>query len=463
MNILYRKYFLSEIKDEQGYTLLTVLVFMIIIMLILLCLIEYVHVQYRFILKDSHQVQADYLAESGVAYFLNDIDKYFEQIQFNPTQSFDCFYPIEQDTVYIQAMPWGGFIRVEVNAKYKSAFSRKQAMIGQGLTESMDNAIVLDNLDNPLIVTGETEITGNVAVGTRGVKSGNIKGIRFKGKRLVTGDIITKNRSQMSAINPQVSFEATKTMLDGLQSQPDKDPFNAGSVIDEERLPSCLIFEDDFEFTDWSLLDSTKACTVVTTGSLLVGPDLDLPRQSMLVAADTLILKNCNLDQALIYGKKQIQVSGNVCGNAQFLSDEQIIVKNGVTLCWPSILYVNREVPNAQPFEAIKLEGGTSVRGAVVLYTSEKTNKNVMNLCRIKVEKFATMHGLLYTNLSADMGGELTGHASVSSFYLYYSPTHYINYLLDARIDRNGLDPEFPIPVRIGEEPTYRIINWQNL
>jgi hypothetical protein len=78
------------------------------------------------------------------------------------------------------------------------------------------------------------------------------------------------------------------------------------------------------------------------------------------------------------------------------------------------------------------------------------------------VDDSSFVHGMIFTNQVCDFRGKMVGAITTDLFYLYVSPTHYINWLLNTEIDRSSLESGFTIPLWFGTEPVFSIIGWDN-
>ncbi len=446
-------------KNEKGHALLSSMIFIIITSLIFLTFIEYIHIQYKFVLKDGFQLQSDYYAESCVYRFIKDIDEYFMRVDNYYFDGYKKKYNVTNGYVNLTASPWGGFIDVYVKSNYKNCVSSKHAVIGQYMTGSLENAIVFDKLNYPLMVTGSTQIVGDVCVGAKGVRPATLKGIRYKGEKVVYGSVNASNISRFSDFKPGNSINYTFRLMDSFVNSYQNYSLSLSDLSDDDNY---LYFENNFNFTDSTFFNPSKPCTVITKGSLTISGNFKFPERSIIVSNDSLVISGCELDDALVYGKHFINIKNTVTGKAQFFSEGQIEIDDGTELKWPCLIYVNRDNPIQKPFTAIKIGTGVKLTGSVILWTPENIS-NITNCARIEIEKTATIQGMVFTNLVVDMSGNINGHISLACFYLYYSPTNYINWLLNARIDREILDDDFPVPVCFGDKPEFQIIKWQNI
>jgi hypothetical protein len=78
----------------------------------------------------------------------------------------------------------------------------------------------------------------------------------------------------------------------------------------------------------------------------------------------------------------------------------------------------------------------------------------------IKVGDNAHVVGLVYSTNRTSISGTVDGMVMTDHFYFYESPTTYINWLKNARIDRTTLPEDFKIPVAFTNEPRFEILQW---
>ena len=447
-------------KNQNGYALVSVIIIVMILLLVMFSIITITFFQARLIRKDANELKAHYLAEAGIYKVLAN-----KSLIANYMNSQDPVFSINTkvDTfdVKIDLFRRGGFLKITSAIFYKGLFLTLSATVGQQMPNEMNAAIILNKPDYPLIVTGNNKIVGNVKVGPRGVKSGTIKDIRFTGANVVNGTVLLSNKSQGTVFNPAL-FSTSKTLLSQQWLQPNCIKINQSITIDEsnsqllEQNPNLCVLGDLIIGN----MAVSKACSLSATGNILINAQKSIPARSILFAEGEIIAHQGQFDETLLYARNKITLSGPITGNAQLFSYGQIELNSGARLTWPSVIFVSPDTSMVQPQECVQLLNGSSLTGSIILWSTEE--KGPLQESRIIIDDSSFVHGMIYTNQVCDFRGKMIGTITTDMFYLYISPTHYINWLLNTEINHSLLEFEFIIPLWFGTDPLFSVINWKN-
>jgi len=177
-----------RLKNENGSALVTVLIISTAVLIMAGSIISAVARHYRTALRDLYRTQAYYSAEAGIYKALWYLSGHGgHDISWRPHNEDISVQEGQEATVTVRER--GGFLVVTSLATVRNQSELLNVTVGQNMPPQFDQAIMLGGADLPLVVTGDTRITGDISLGRSGVKSGNLKGIKYSGERLVWGKI----------------------------------------------------------------------------------------------------------------------------------------------------------------------------------------------------------------------------------------------------------------------------------
>jgi hypothetical protein len=448
-------------KNENGSALAIVLILVTALTLIASIVVLAYGYHYRSARRDVNRLQARYLAEGAIyktLWFLGGNEG--RDISWRPED-----YPLhidEENTARVSVRPRGGTFEITAAVEHRNQSVELMVVAAQGLPDCFDKAIILGGRDFPIVVTGETQITGDVLVGLKGVKAGTIKGTRFKGKKLVHGRIEKNPRLQSPSFDVSVFRETIANCLKICRER------GRATLLDFEA-DSLQLAPGTTVLVNGELDSRLAACgpiygplTFIAPGDLRISGSVKLLDRIIIVAGGQISIEDSALvDDALVYAGTGIGVSGQASGAMQLLTPGNIVIQDKVLLNYPSFLFAATHVDSAIMTGSITLEGDAVVQGALILAENkELLEKNIRRNSMIKVGDNAHVVGLVYSTNRTSISGTVDGMVMTDHFYFYESPTTYINWLKDARIDRTTLPEDFKIPVAFTNEPRFEILQW---
>lgn len=456
---------------DEGLAFITVLILMLIVILIVSSVIFVGHLQYRFIRRDAIRLQAMYLAEAGIYQSLAD-DREFD-VAAGTTASFHkpsaerTFRYPEGGTAQVIIHPWGGFLRLDSKVDLKGQTATVRALVGQKIPDAFGAAVILDRIDYPLVVAGETSITGDAYVGRNGVREGVIHTEPYKGAKLVDGQIVKSDKSLFPEFDPNLLSQSLSDIED-LLKEPAKGRVYYNSLTIDTANDSLLgDGKNLFVYGDLNILQITApntipSCTLTVAGNLNVYANIRFSPWTALAAGKAIHLAGCQFSKVLLMAHDSIHIASGCSGDAQLLSRGKIVLEGGANLTWPSLVYVETDEPAKDIFRPrIVLEPGSRIVGSVILWSPRKTSIQEQDL--FVIHKGAEVHGLVFTNDWLDISGTVSGCAAAGSIYLYVSPTTYVNWMYNAVINRTQLESDFVLPIGFAGSSDYTEISWQQL
>jgi hypothetical protein len=348
------------------------------------------------------------------------------------------------DTTFYSIEPWGLFLRVNAKSGIKNAHSRRSFLVGKKADSQFGSALLLGNKQNPLILTGSTLIDGDVIVGLNGVRPGVLKGKRFTGQSLVMGNIIREAKSGLPYFDPKIET-INKNIIGNLKEtdnkiylKNDRYSFNRQKLMELQRTgiehiigPGLLEIDGNITFENLSLLNQVE---VVSDSNITFGTGS--VSEQILVKANGILIENNSLHRGQFIAKNWLKTQ-----NASFK--------------YPSVLAV---INNDDIVRKRYLEIGANVviDGSVILSTKIS---NQAQPEKIYIDASSQVNGFVYSNQYCEIQGEIRGTIMTQNFYLYSSPTTYINWLNGATISRPAFEGTFCIPVGLKNDVGFTILS----
>lgn len=354
---------------------------------------------------------------------------------FKDEKSFSLF-GADDDSVSLKRIPWGiydiGLAKtyIQHDTLYK-AFS-----IASTVDSAKWAALYLIDEDRPLSVSGNTLILGQVFIPKAGVKEAYVDGQAYKGdKRIVIG---TQHNSEKSLPTLQQS------RLHLLQTLGTPAKFN------DTILPRTDSMNVSF-FKPGRVINFKKKVTEIA--------NIRLYGNIILLSDTTIIIENAaRLENVLVFARA-IQVKDGFTGTCQLFATDSIGVGKNCTFNFPSCLGVIRNHNDKSTQGRIRIGENTTITGALFTYEKEKSQLQTLIDIASNVKIYGQVYamGLVQFNKSAEIDGSV-----FTNRFLYKSTyTTYENYLINIKLDANGLSPYYlTSPLFSVSAKTQKVLQW---
>ncbi len=450
-----------QISDEKGSALITVLLIAMVILIMSGAIISAVAWHHRTARRDLHRTQAYYKAEAGIykaLWYLSGHEG--RDIAWRPTREEVSVNQEQVATVTVRER--GGFLEVESLATVKKQSETLFVTVGQNLSDTFDQAIVLGGVDLPLVVTGNTRITGDITVGKSGVKAGNLKGVKYSGERLVWGKIHRQSPLEMPPFDPaifQSSLNRAHPPGSGLDVRDDS--LATGSETDDE-LVIVPVAGDQFRLSELDSALLRGRLLLSTAGDISISDTARVPGRVDIRAQGWVVISgDLRFNDLVVYSHQSIHIDGNVRGSLQLITTADITLSGQVRLEYPSVLYTSGHVAENKFVGSIRVLDNARVTGTIILYEPAAGGlADVRRETTVEVGRAALVTGIIFSTNRLSITGEMNGTVITDHFYLYDAPTTYINWLKDATINRSRLPDGFRLPLLFTETPSLEIIKW---
>ncbi len=407
------------LPHDEGSALALVLT-VLTLLTVLFGTVFMVHVaQSRFVRRDVYRLQARYAAEGCLARALAawvDAPGESEETEADCRRSSRLF---------------GGFVRVELEARAGPARHQVDALVGFVLPESLQDAILLADPHGQLHLAGQTVVRGSIRAGPLGVQTSVLDGRVFSGE--VNGPIHREAAPTLPAFDARgviVQRNRFRAWIAG-EARPEGGP-EALTIVRGETL--------HYDTADSALF--LHPVMILARDNLHLAGSLRLKSGSILVTGGALeIGGEVRGEGVLAYAGRAIEITGHAELAAQLLAEEGIHVAENARLLYPSLLIVFGQAGEEASSAEIRLMDDAVVDGAVITPEIEGEANG-----RVIVEAGATVRGLVYGAGQSEIAGAVLGTVATRQFHFYASPTHYVNWLRDALIDRPARPTPFHLP-----------------
>lgn len=385
----------------------------IIIALLLSAFILLVNLHKRFRLQTNFTTQTITDATNGIQYALtqNLPLKDTVTLNLNPQHKFA--------TVKVHRTYWGVFQKVTSTSTIKNKQFTKVAFTGGKQQELNKTALYLQDNNKPLVVVGNTKISGKVYLPRQGVKPGTIAGQSYNESQLIYGNIKTSDNlpklpKEVNDIIEQVHNNTNTNDNNYLELE-----FNK-AYTNSFLSPTKVVFNNT----------PIKLSEVKLTGNIKVKSN-----SKIIVDASTKL-------EDVILVAPEIEIRANVKGNFQAIATKRIVVDKNVQLDYPSALVLSEkkssESDNSK--SGISIENGVIIKGEILFLGFPKQNNFDIQL---NIKPNSKVYGDVYCNQNLELAGYVFGTVFTNNFIAKQSGSLYQNYIYNGVIDVNALKDEF--------------------
>lgn len=453
------------IQKARGSALVFALLMTTVLAVICAIVLRMEFFRLSFINKKIHKKEALYYAEAGIyktLWYLSGHEGYTKD--WRPQRE-----PVEtlMDKIcYVTVKEWGAYLEVSSLINYKGITDSIQVTVAEKPSSIYSQAVVVGDSEYSLVVTGENKIIGDVEVGRKGVETGKIEGKGFVGKTPVQGTIRRRDNPRLPFFNPSLFHKVYDTYEYDLQYEQDCIIFHHNLYLTDEIIqesePGDIYVNGHIFITD-SLLRKPlrRPLKLIATGSIFITDSVSIREKVEIIAAEKIhITDRASLEQGIIFAQGGVEISGQSSVSAQIFSGKDMVIKEHAVIKYPSILYSSGWVDDITLRGKIVIQDNARVMGTVILYPYERDLSVQKQETIIHILPGATVGGVVYSHHFVDLKGCVYGTVVTSSFYLYRSPTSYINWLKDAVIDRTQLPDGFLMPLSFRSDPEYEVLFW---
>lgn len=422
-------------EREEGSAIITVIVFLTIITFFLSIIILYNGYQRRMVANLGYKTQTYYNIKSALLISLQ---------TYNQTGKASYIYQLTgNDSTTVTIEPFGLFLWATAKSKIRDAETQRSFLIGQKQDARFKSALVMGDIKNPVIVAGNTIIRGDVMVGPQGLKPGILKGRRFKTEKVIFGIIKRDRKSHFPGFNSQILQKQIIRLRNNFS--------NAGSSTDyslpviELKGRSIVLSNDTFlNLSEQGLKEIRGPGTIFVEGNVKLF-NIHLDETLILFSDSNLFLGRAISASRILCFARNITINSQSNLSGQFYAQENINIGPKVHLTYPSVVGVL-----SQSAKNITISENAKIDGSVLLTGKEKQ--------KLIIKKDAIINGITYSDNYTVLSGQVNGTVLTKSFYMYKSPTVYINWINNASIDRAYIKQDIVLPLGFTLQTNYEIV-----
>jgi hypothetical protein len=183
-----------------------------------------------------------------------------------------------------------------------------------------------------------------------------------------------------------------------------------------------------------------------------------------LIAAGKIVVEDeARLENCILFARQGIEVSGDGKIEGQLFSPCDIVLKERATLSYPSLVFCSGVMRDQTWQGQISLQDQATVRGTVILFPDKKHNDETHDATIFSLGKNAKVVGAVYARNHTSQQGTICGTVVTGQFFLYESPTIYLNWLQDAVTDHSQLPEDFLLPLGFNEGHRLEVLKWEKV
>lgn len=352
----------------------------------------------------------------------------------------DNEFPVE---IKVQRDFWGVFEKRTVHASLGTTSYTKTALIGGRDKEELP-ALYLNDHQRPLVLAGNSKISGTAFLPSQGLKMGNIYGNSYNRTKLLYGKS-RKSDSVLPRLDNDLdrqlktltadNYVPSGQLLTKLSSKKIKNSFEKESLIYKDR--------------------DVVLRNIALSGNIIIVADGKITVEASAKLHDILLLA------------PEIEFKNGFNGTVQAIATESIYVGRNCLLAYPSALAIHKKL-SGNPGEAqnqllsnqvpdIHLDSNSDVRGFVVFLEEDVAKKYHP---RIKIETNATVTGEVYCSGDLELKGNVNGMVSTDGFIALENGNIYQNYLYNGTIDSGNLSPFYTGILMEYRKENKKVMKW---
>lgn len=447
-----------SLLSEDGSSLVAVLIIITVIFFLIGSVMTGITIQSRFIQQDVDELQLRYSAEAGIHHFLSD-----STLSVPPKIDSLQVLLMDSTTASIKAEPFGGYLAVTSTVSSDNQSKAIRSLVGNQMTSSFRNAVILGDMHSALNLTGNTQIKGDISTGPLGIKENSFKGKRFEGT--VDGNI----KSSESEVLPEFDktlFNREIAYCDSLLKNPSLEAtrIDPGKVnLSEKNVfknDSTFFVEGDLEITADSTVHLSEVFTLVVTGHLTLDGHIRYKPFARFVAGKEIkISRGLRGQHGLFYADRELTIENEEPFSGQFIAGQKATISGSSYLKYPSVVYLSGNEEQGIRNGRLELSDQAIVNGTLIIPPPDEMIRD--DESRLVIGKGATARGAIFNTGQTELHGKVLGSVLTLQFYFYESPTSYINWLKDVEINIEERPENFTVPLGFSENREFEILAWQ--
>jgi len=333
------------------------------------------------------------------------------------------------DSVFIKEENWGLSGVACITVVENAMRLRKDFLYGAQPDGFLSGCLYLTDHQSPLSLSGDAKLEGDAWLSKGGLKPVFIDQSGFSYDELIKGNI-KRSLDSLPAVD--------KRIIESITS------YNKKRTV-ETGIPDSL--EQSF---------SDSVVVLYQKGPLSLA-HCQLKGHVLIISDSSINVKNTCLLKNVLLSAPEIEFESGCSGIVQAMATDSIVVHGGCNFSYPSSLVVVKKDSSLLQPEIII--GDSCLFSGVILTEVLKKDENKTF---VGIGKNSAITGLIYCAGYLSLKGKVTGTV-LTDYFIYRSlPSIYINYLVDAELNRSGLSGYYVIPNLFFNKKPNKIMQWVN-
>ncbi len=346
--------------------------------------------------------------------------------------------------------PWGCYWRAVCTGKSHQFTHTIDALIGRHPPADFNLALKLFGPPYPLVLAGESQIRGDVATGTAGVMAGRFRGRDRTDSVLVNGQVVTTAQPRA----PTLDWSVWNAFQDRIGQLRGSIPIRTDRTLivdDTTRLtPGDSVIIVNASVTvrrQHDLVTQTSAVILIASGPVLIAGITCIDARCAIISDRSIEVADSARVSGVVLHAPRIVIRDAARFSGQALADTLLEVKDRAVTVFPSLLWVtgSRKSGAAPVLRLTSREPCAGIAG-ISPGAGEIRNRSHQPPGELLVDAQSRWTGYLEVCGKAVIGGEVAGSVQAELLGVEDPPTIYLNWLLDAVIDRKAWDGWAALP-----------------
>lgn len=402
-----RKGFRWKCSDQQMVSVPGGAIYYVIFLVFILSTVSMMFIVHRYLRMKSVRAELEYFRKmddlsSALSLYLSDPETYQE-----PQEADMILFEDTSSMVHISVSPLGLFDILTATTWYRGKQLRKSVIAGKDPFNGDSIALYVPDHGQTLYVSGDSRIRGNVSIPAKGLQRASIEGKPLRIAEPVKGRIL-KSQPTIPALSPRITdkIKSVQKSVSIMQTGRHISFLTAASLSNS--------FNNDIEWY-WSEEDFQ-----ISDISALGAVGFHCP--------GTILIRNDSRLDGTIISASSVLIEDGFGGAIQVFAKDSLVVGDGCTLTYPSVLCLYNG--NINPVY-VSIGKGSSVDGIVIVSQVQLSTKKPV----LKVHSKGLIRGQVYHDGIIQLLGTVHGSLYCEGFCLETSRAYYENHLLDNRID----------------------------
>ncbi|MEM6801593.1 MAG: hypothetical protein AAF696_09315, partial [Bacteroidota bacterium] len=381
--------------------------------------------KYQRLLSKSH-----YFLEIAWEYLISGLNLYMTQGYHQNTFQEEILGS-EIDSVFLQKENWGLYDLIHIRAIHGPAQVSTSCFAGQAPKE--DFSLYLTDKRQPLVLTAKAKLKGKLFLPPSGIRSGHIGPISYQYSQLYEGTI-----SHSSTESKKISLSSRPTIKSKLEK------------LEIERSPlETYLMEGEARTVSWR----NPAFSYQLPHNLIL-ENCQFHGKILLISSGKIRIKATNQIQHAILIAKEIEIDKGFSGSLQAFATESIRLEEGVTLSYPSLVYLAKKETPAY----LEIQKNSRLEGALI-YETQSFHSAIHREDFVYVSNGSEIYGIVHAQHNLDLQGKVKGQVITDNFLLRTPASLYRNHIMDGEIFFEELDKTYVAP-RIYAASAIQIMTW---